>query len=271
MALLGAQKRTFQGEKHDGFNVLYQNMKAGSLAGKELTDYLRERAKLEEENAKTHAKLAKQLGNGGACGTFGPLILAFKVSAEKLALVHNQWTVKLNELAKEVQKYTDDCQRKQKVVKDELSPTLDSVKAVQDLGGLLAKAKEYHKQRNLELEKLRRDNASAKEMEKSEAKLRKAQEEYKVLVDKYSSARDEFERKMTTAARQFQEVETTHLNQLRKFVETYCQVIDNNLTQLGRVYQEYQIQMTELTVDNLLEQFTLAKYTGLEKPGMIIS
>ena len=34
-----------------------------------------------------------------------------------------------------------------------------------------------------------------------------------------------------------------------------------------QVHQEYQIQMTELTVDNLLEQFTLAKLTGLERPG----
>ena len=89
-------------------------MKSGSIAAKELTDYFRERAKLEEENAKTHAKLAKQLtagqaggqgggagAVGGGCGTFGPLLVAHRVTAEKLALVHNQWTVKLNELAKE--------------------------------------------------------------------------------------------------------------------------------------------------------------------------
>lgn len=37
-------------------------MKCGSLAAKELTDFFRESAKLEEENAKTHAKLAKQVG-----------------------------------------------------------------------------------------------------------------------------------------------------------------------------------------------------------------
>ena len=36
-------------------------MKCGTLAAKELTDFFRESAKLEEENAKTHAKLAKQV------------------------------------------------------------------------------------------------------------------------------------------------------------------------------------------------------------------
>ena len=50
-----------QGDKNEGFNVLYQNMKCGTLAAKELTDFFRESAKLEEENAKTHAKLAKQV------------------------------------------------------------------------------------------------------------------------------------------------------------------------------------------------------------------
>ena len=36
-------------------------MKCGTLAAKELTDFFRESAKLEEENAKTHAKLSKQV------------------------------------------------------------------------------------------------------------------------------------------------------------------------------------------------------------------
>ena len=40
---------------------------------------------------------------------------------------------------------------------------------------LLQKTKEIYKQRCLELEKLKRDNGSTKELEKSEAKFKKAQ------------------------------------------------------------------------------------------------
>ena len=58
---------------------------------------------------------------------------------------------------------------------------------------------------------------------------------FQVLSDKYVVARDDFEKKMSGATKQFQEIETAHLNQLRAFVETYCQLIDNNLNQLGRV------------------------------------
>ena len=54
----------FQGEKNDGFNVLYQNMKGGITAARELGDFLRERAKLEEDNSKArnHSRFFIRVG-----------------------------------------------------------------------------------------------------------------------------------------------------------------------------------------------------------------
>lgn len=34
-----------------------------------------------------------------------------------------------------------------------------------------------------------------------------------------------------------------------------------------QVHSEFKRQFLEMTVDKLLEQFVLSKYTGLEKPG----
>ena len=138
------------------------------------------------------------------------------------------------------------------------------------------------------------------EIEKAEAKYRRSHEEYKTSVALFGNARDDFERKMTLATRRFQvipsltsqnsvtkyyfqhiydirrfmyfqEVETSHITQLRNHVETYCQIVDHNNNQLGRVYQDFQIQLTDLTIENLLEQFTLAKHTGFEKPGKFVT
>jgi hypothetical protein len=213
-------------------------MKGGISAAKELCDFLRERAKLEEENCKAQTKLATKLTPstlGTTCGTFTPMLLAFKVSAEKLSGIHNQWSLKLNELVREVIKYTEDQHKKHKHVKDDVSPTLEAVKTIQDTTVLLHKAKETYKQRCLEVEKLKRDGASTKDLEKAEAKFRKAQDDYKSLVDKYCQVRDEFERKMTLAAKHFQDVESGHLKQMREFIESYCQIVDNNNNLLGRV------------------------------------
>lgn len=48
---------------------------------------------------------------------------------------------------------------------------------------------------------MRRDGASPKELEKAEAKLKKAHDEYRSLVDKYNNIREEFEKRMTTSCK----------------------------------------------------------------------
>lgn len=54
----------FQGEKNEGFNVLYQNMKCGLTAAKELSDYLRELARVQEDASKAHLRMVKQVKFG---------------------------------------------------------------------------------------------------------------------------------------------------------------------------------------------------------------
>ena len=94
----------------------------------------------------------------------------------------------------QVSKYHDECVRRHKIVKDEMGPTQDAVKAVQEASLALTKAKDILRQKTAELEKLKQQQGSTgagasgsgpppnqKEIEKSEAKHRKAQEDYKVI------------------------------------------------------------------------------------------
>lgn len=86
-------------------------------------------------------------------------------------------------------------------VKEEQSGTLDAVQAIQSTTLALQKAKDIYVQKGGELDKLRKDNASTKDIEKAELKLKKAQDDYKVLVDKYSAVKEDFEKKMTSACK----------------------------------------------------------------------
>ena len=210
-------------------------MKCGVIAAKELSEYLREMAKIQEDSSKAHLKMVKQLNTSGPCGTVSPVLQSFKAATEKFAAIHNLWMIKLTDLMKEVNRYSDDLHRIHKKVKEDESPTSDAVKNIQETTVMLQKSKENYKQRCLEVEKLRREGASTKELEKSEVKFRKAQEEYKSLVDKYCGVRDEFEKKMTLAAKHFQVVEVEHLGKMREFVEMYCKIVDDNNNQWGRV------------------------------------
>lgn len=185
-----------QGDKNNGYEVLYQNMKYGLSASKELSEYFRERSSLDEYNSKILQKLANKAGSGGANGTFSPLWIILKTSAERLSELHSQMMHKTTELLKNIIKYADELHKKHKTVKEEESSTQDSVTLMKDSTMAVQKAKDVYTGKMLELEKLRKDNASTKDIEKAETKLKKHQDEYKALVEKHNPIKQEFEKKM---------------------------------------------------------------------------
>jgi hypothetical protein len=71
------------------------------------------RANIEENNSKLFGKLAKQ---SGGSGTFAPLWQVLKTSIEKIATVQVKMMQKVNDLVKDVCKYTEELQKKHKLV-----------------------------------------------------------------------------------------------------------------------------------------------------------
>ncbi|XP_037942860.1 F-BAR domain only protein 2-like [Teleopsis dalmanni] len=257
----------FWGDKNNGFDVLYHNMKFGSLATKELLDFFREKANIEEQNSRLMSKLVHKASTGTLNSTFAPIWTILRTSAEKLTALHLQMVQKITELIKDVTKYADELHKKHKNVKEEESPTLEAVQAMQTSTAALQKARDLYMAKVAELEKLRKDNASQKDIEKLETKIKKLQEDYKTLLDKHGPIKAEFERRMTQACKRFQEIEEGHLRQMREFLSTYLELLQNNHDMVGQVHSDFKRQFLDMTVDKLLEQFVLNKYTGLEKPG----
>lgn len=246
-------------------------MKYGLVASKEFADFLRERSNIEENNAKLLSKLAKQAGSCCVHGTFAPLWQVLKTSAERLSALHLQMVQKMTDLVKEVSKYAEDLHKKHKSVKEDESGTLEAVQSMQNTTLMVQKVKDVLTQRTAELEKLRKENASPKDIEKMEIKLRKAQDDYRSFVDKYGSVKKEFETKMSVTCKHFQELEEAHLKQMKSFLNMYADVVEWTHEQEGQVHQEFRKQCIELTIDQLLEQFVRSKCTGQEKPGTVIT
>lgn len=174
-------------------------MKFGLLAGKELSEFFREKSNIEEHNSKQMTKLAGKAGSGCVNGTFAPIWVVLKSSAERLASLHLQMVQKISELVKDVAKYADELHKKHKSVKEEEAGTLETVQAMQASTIALQKSKDLYMNRMQELEKLKKDSsgASTKDVEKAEAKVRKQHDDYKALLDKHIPVKTEFERRMT--------------------------------------------------------------------------
>ncbi|XP_028162632.1 F-BAR domain only protein 2 [Ostrinia nubilalis] len=255
--------------EHNGYDILYQNMKYGLIASKELSEYLRERSNIEESNSKSLAKLAKQANSNCAQGTFAPFWGVLKCSAEILANLHQDMFQKVGELVKDVARYADELHKKHKAVKDSESNTLEVVLLIQNTKQALQKAKDVYTSKSTELEKLRKDNASAKDIEKAEVKLKKLHEDYRQLAEKYNLVKQDFEKKMTQTCKHFQDVEEAHLKQMKQFVNAYADITQNNHDLIGQVHRDFKHQCLELTVEKLLEQFLIEKYNAIEKANLV--
>ncbi|CAG5051087.1 unnamed protein product [Parnassius apollo] len=255
--------------EHNGYDILYQNMKFGLIASKELSEYLRERSNIEETNSKLLAKLAKQANSNCAQGTFAPFWGVLKCSAEKLSNLHQHMFQKVSELVKDVARYAEELHKKHKAVKDSESSTLEVVLLIQSTKQALQKAKDVYTTKSAELEKLRKDNASAKDIDKSEVKLKKLHEDYRQLAEKYNFVKQDFEKKMTQTCKHFQDVEEAHLKQMKQFVNVYTDIIQNNHDMMGQVHRDFKHQCLELTVEKLLEQFLVEKYNAIEKANLV--
>ncbi|PNI50567.1 FCHO1 isoform 9 [Pan troglodytes] len=257
----------FWGEKNHGFEVLYHSVKQGPISTKELADFIRERATIEETYSKAMAKLSKLASNGTPMGTFAPLWEVFRVSSDKLALCHLELTRKLQDLIKDVLRYGEEQLKTHKKCKEEVVGTLDAVQVLSGVSQLLPKSRENYLNRCMDQERLRRESTSQKEMDKAETKTKKAAESLRRSVEKYNSARADFEQKMLDSALRFQAMEETHLRHMKALLGSYAHSVEDTHVQIGQVHEEFKQNIENVSVEMLLRKFAESKGTGREKPG----
>ncbi|XP_053824779.1 F-BAR domain only protein 2 isoform X1 [Vidua macroura] len=260
---------SFWGERNNGFDVLYHNMKHGHLSTKDLADFIRERATIEETYSRSMTKLAKSASNYTQLGTFAPVWDVFKTSTEKLASCHLDLVRRLQELIKEVHKYGDEQIKAYKKTKEDVSGTLEAVQNIQSITQALQKSKENYNAKCVEQERLKKEGATQKEIEKAAVKSKKATDTYKLYVEKYAAYKSDFELKMTETAQKFQDIEEMHLLRMKEIIQSLSNTIKEIHLQIGEVHEEFMNNMTNTTVESLIQKFAESKGTGKERPGPI--
>ncbi|NXH16600.1 FCHO2 protein, partial [Bucco capensis] len=257
------------GERNNGFDVLYHNMKHGHSSTKDLADFIRERATIEEVYSRAMTKLAKSASNYTQLGTFAPVWDVFKTSTEKLASCHLDLVRRLQDLIKEVHKYGDEQVKAYKKTKEDVSGTLEAVQNIQSITQTLQKSKENYNAKCVEQERLKKEGATQREIDKAAVKSKKATDTYKLYVEKYAALKSDFEQKMTETAQKFQDIEEMHLLRMKEIIESFSNTIKEIHLQIGEVHEEFINNMTNTTVENLIQKFAESKGTGKERPGPI--
>ncbi|TRZ16470.1 hypothetical protein HGM15179_010648, partial [Zosterops borbonicus] len=260
---------SFWGERNNGFDVLYHNMKHGHLSTKDLADFIRERATIEETYSRSMTKLAKSASNYTQLGTFAPVWDVFKTSTEKLASCHLDLVRRLQELIKEVHKYGDEQIKAYKKTKEDVSGTLEAVQNIQSITQALQKSKENYNAKCVEQERLKKEGATQREIEKAAVKSKKATDTYRLYVEKYAAFKSDFELKMTETAQKFQDIEEMHLLRMKEIIQSLSNTVKEIHLQIGEVHEEFINNMANTTVESLIQKFAESKGTGKERPGPI--
>jgi len=259
----------FWGEKNNGYDVLYQNMKLGHVACQDLIEYLKESARVEENYNKSLGKLVVKANSANQHGSFAPIWQIVKAFPEKMASVHSEMVHQIQDQVKELSKYSEELHTKHKSVKETESTTEECVRNMKSTLIAVHRAKDNYKQRILELERLKRENGSHKDVEKSEVRFKKAKEEYKMFVEKYAIVREDFNRKMVESSLRFQELEETHLTRLREFIERYATMWEGGHQKIGEVTAEFLSSISSMSSERLMSTFVETRRTGSERPGPI--
>uniref|UniRef100_A0A2K6TDM5 FCH and mu domain containing endocytic adaptor 2 n=1 Tax=Saimiri boliviensis boliviensis TaxID=39432 RepID=A0A2K6TDM5_SAIBB len=232
---------------------------------------LNKKATIEEAYSRSMTKLAKSASNYSQLGTFAPVWDVFKTSTEKLANCHLDLVRKLQELIKEVQKYGEDQVKSHKKTKEEVAGTLEAVQTIQSITQVLQKSKENYNAKCVEQERLKKEGATQREIEKAAVKSKKATDTYKLYVEKYALAKADFEQKMTETAQKFQDIEETHLIHIKEIIGSLSNAIKEIHLQIGQVHEEFINNMANTTVESLIQKFAESKGTGKERPGKMIN
>lgn len=259
----------FWGEKHHGYQILYENLKRGEDAVQELAQFLKDRSSFEEEIGKFFTRTVnKSTSLSSSTGAFTDTWSITKEMFEHLSEVQSSFLSKVQRLLKDVMRYHEDLVRSRKRVKEQ--DVIDAVNLMQTTTTCLQKSKETYMQRCSELERLRKENALAKEITKAENKVMKSREEYRNYVEKYGRVRTEFEEKMVKAAHAFQAHDHAFLQQMKNFFVSFAVSLEDASSASSKIYSNYKEAVDKVDISGIMTKFIETKGTGKDRPEIAL-
>ncbi|XP_065903743.1 F-BAR domain only protein 2-like isoform X2 [Dysidea avara] len=275
----------FWSDTNQGYEVLLHAMKSQITATKELMDYIKERAGVEDVHGRNLSKLHKQIHHvsEGTMGTYFPVWTVNTDMLGKLTEVSSKFVKTLLDLAKEVGEYNQ-CQKDK--MKGNLAGEIETAKEAfhaQDVAKVtvqkMKKAYEqaHHEKTVVQNELTALQNlgtaAKPKDVDKADAKLKKAEavlihakQEYTTAVENHVNMMMDYQGKHKEACAKFESIEEEYLAQMVTFTIQLASALEANVIAVDTVHKEIVRKISDLSVDKLLAFFMQTKGTGTDIP-----
>ncbi|XP_033845294.1 proline-serine-threonine phosphatase-interacting protein 2 [Periophthalmus magnuspinnatus] len=258
-----------------GYDAIIHYHNEGKRTCKEVEDFLKARAAIEEKYAKDLLGLSKKVCGHNEMNTLKRSLDIFKLQMEHVSLAHLQLAQSMREEVKKL----EDFREKQKDARKKIEQHMDALhkqKASQFKKTMDSKKTYEQKCRDKEEadQNVYRNTNNSKNIEKFNAKAQQAKlnsEEadkiYQQNVFTLGSIRDEWMREHMNACEIFEQQAIDRINIVRNTVWTHLNLLSQQCVTSDDLYEEVRKSLEQCNIPEDLDHFVNLRRTGDKPPG----
>lgn len=260
-----------------GFDNIVSRLQDGRKMCKDVMDFIKNRAKIEEDYAKSLLNLAKKAGGATEHGTLRDSWETLRCKTEQTAQLHTDMqqalldqVTRLNQLSeqqKEKRKTVEDGVKKQQTLKNNMYKKTMDLKRTYEM-----KCQEYEKaQKAFDTPQTQQKELEKNRVKKDKAKIAADQADaaYHSSVQSLENARQQWEKEMEKACEEFQCLEEERIQHLRNELWIHTNISSQTCVDIDELNEEVRKSLEKCDIDEDIRKFIDEKNTGSERPASI--
>ncbi|XP_055731050.1 proline-serine-threonine phosphatase-interacting protein 2-like [Salvelinus fontinalis] len=263
-----------------GYDNIIQHLNDGKKTCKEIEDFMKARASIEEKYAKELLGLSKKVCGCSEMNTLKRSLDVFKLQTEHVSLSHLQLAQTMRDEAKKLEDFRERQKETRKKVEQQMD-ALHKQRATQFKKTMESKKIYEQKCRDKEeAEQNMNRNAStsnAKQQEKLFARTNQAKMNAEVAdrlymqnVTALGNIREDWQKEHVKACEVFEKQEVERINTLRNMVWTHLNQLSQQCVTSDELYEEVRKSLEHCDIQEDIEHFVNLRRTGDKPPAPIL-
>ncbi|XP_076875916.1 proline-serine-threonine phosphatase-interacting protein 2 [Brachyhypopomus gauderio] len=263
-----------------GYDAIIQHLNDGKRTCKEIEDFMKARAAIEEKYAKELLGLSKKICGQNEMNTLKRSLDVFRLQTEQVSVSHMHLAQTIREEAKKMEEFRE----KQKESRKRVELQMDAMhkqKATQYKKTMETKRTYEQKCRDKEEAEQAMNRSAAtsntKQQEKLYAKAQQARQSadeadrlYNQNVTVLGKIRQEWVNEHLRACELFEKQEVERINTLRNLVWTHLNHLSQQCVTSDELYEEVRKSLEQCNIQEDIEHFINLRRTGDKPPAPIL-
>uniref|UniRef100_A0A3Q1EPK4 Proline-serine-threonine phosphatase interacting protein 2 n=1 Tax=Acanthochromis polyacanthus TaxID=80966 RepID=A0A3Q1EPK4_9TELE len=261
-----------------GYDAIIQYLSDGKRVCKEVEEFMKARASIEEKYAKDLLGLSKKVCGHNEMNSLKRSLDVFKLQTEHVSLSHFQLAQNMKDEAKKL----EDFREKQKEARKKIEQQMDALhkqKASQFKKTMDSKKTYDQKCRDKEEadQNVNRNTNNTKHMEKLNSKAQQAKQNadeadrlYQQNVTTMGKIRDDWMKEHIKACEMFEKQSVERINFLRNTVWTHLNQLSQQCVTSDELYEEVRKSLEQCNIQEDIEHFVNLRRTGDKPPAPVM-